>query len=436
VRNTKSSGPGPRQGLGVEQGPQNGQKVSSNGSGEPTDLQYAMPNTGQPGARRTNSRARAALTGLVARNTGAPLVLSLVVVFIFFELQSTLFLSARNMSEFITELAPLAFIALGSALMIIVGEIDLSLGSIAGMTAALGARLLVDYGLSVAEVIAAMIVVGGAIGALYAAIVVLGHVRSFVVTLAGYLAWYGVQLWLLGSGGELDITAKGILGFTTITVPTAVLISLVCIGGIAWIWALLKPIGIRGSWGTRRVSAVVFRLAVLAVTIAVIRYFAAGGGVPIIVVLVIAITAAAAGILKHTAGGRHMYAIGGDVKAAADNGVRVGLVKTVAFICTGALSACAGLALLSYTAGVDSSTGGGTLLLEGIGAVVVGGISLRGGRGSVWGALGGALLLQAIQNGLDLLNVSSYMVYIIEGLVVVLALLFDSLVRQRLTAER
>lgn len=435
MRNTKSSGSG-LHGLGMERSSQVGQKVSSKESEEPTGFKHAVPEAGQAGGRRANRRVRAALEGLVARNAGAPLVLSLVVVFIFFELQSTLFLSARNMTEFITELAPLAFIALGSALMILVGEIDLSLGSIAGMTAALGARLVVDDGINVAEAIVVMIVVGGAIGALYAAIVVLGHVRSFVVTLAGYLAWYGVQLWLLGSGGELDITAKGILAFTTITVPTAVLIPLACIGGIGWTWALLRQTGFRGNWGARRVSAVVSRLAVLAVTIVIILYFAAGGGVPIIVVLVIAITAVAAGILKHTSGGRHMYAIGGDVKAAADNGVRVGLVKAVAFICTGALAACAGLALLSYTAGVDSSTGGGTLLLEGIGAVVVGGVSLRGGRGSVWGALGGALLLQAIQNGLDLLNVASYMVYIIEGLVVVVALLFDSLVRQRLTAER
>jgi D-xylose transport system permease protein len=422
-----------RPGRWVERGLQDGQEVSGG------RLVRAAENSSwqEPAEQRANRRVLANVADAAARSDGAPLVVSLVVVFIFFELQSTLFLSARNMAEFITELTPLAFIALGSALMIIVGEIDLSLGSMAGMTAALGARLLVDNGFNAGEAIVAMILAGAAVGALYGLIVVLGHVRSFVVTLAGYLAWYGVQLWLLGSGGELDISTKGILAFSTVTVPTPALIAVACVGGFAWTWSFLRQEGL-AEVRTRKILIVgiIVRLVVLAATIALIRYFAAGGGVPIIVVVVIAVTAVAAFLLKHTAGGRHIYAIGGNEKAATDNGIRVGLVKGVTFVVTGALSACAGLALLSYTAGVDSSTGGGTLLLEGIGAVVVAGVSLKGGRGSAWAALGGALLLQAIQNGLNLMNVNSYMVYIIEGLVVVLALLFDSLVRQRLGIRR
>ena len=153
---------------------------------------------------------------------------------------------------------------------------------------------------------------------------------------------------------------------------------------------------------------------------------------PLVFVLVLAVTTVVWIVLTRTRPGRHMYAVGGDLEAARRNGIAVSRVKWAGFAAGGALATGAGLSLVSYTGGSNTSIGTGPLLLAGIGASVVGGVSLLGGRGSVWGAVGGALLLQSVDNGLNLLKLENYAVYIVEGLVVLLALLADAAVRRRL----
>jgi ribose/xylose/arabinose/galactoside ABC-type transport system permease subunit len=140
-------------------------------------------------------------------------------------------------------------------------------------------------------------------------------------------------------------------------------------------------------------------------------------------------------VLTRTALGRHLYAVGGDLHAARESGININKVKWIGFAAAGALSVCAGISILSYTGGADSSAGTGALLLAGIGATVVGGVSLTGGRGSLWGAFGGAILLEAVGNGLNLMSLSFYAVYIVEGLVVLAALLTDAALRRRLSTR-
>ena len=156
---------------------------------------------------------------------------------------------------------------------------------------------------------------------------------------------------------------------------------------------------------------------------------------PLAFVLVLGIAAALWVLLTRTALGRHMYAVGGDLHAARESGVNINKVKWIGFALAGALAVCAGVSILSYTGGADTSAGTGALLLAGIGATVVGGVSLTGGRGSLWGAFGGAILLESVGNGLNLMSLSFYAVYIVEGLVVLAALLADAALRRRLVAR-
>ena len=175
--------------------------------------------------------------------------------------------------------------------------------------------------------------------------------------------------------------------------------------------------------------------AIIAALLWFVTYLEQGGGVPLVFAIVLAVAAIVWVILTRTAFGRHLYAVGGDLHAARESGININKVKWIGFALSGALATCAGISLLSYTGGADTSAGTGALLLAGIGATVVGGVSLTGGRGSLWGAFGGAILLESVGNGLNLMSLSFYAVYIVEGLVVLAALLTDAGLRRRLASR-
>jgi D-xylose transport system permease protein len=180
---------------------------------------------------------------------------------------------------------------------------------------------------------------------------------------------------------------------------------------------------------------VVVGVAFVAALLWFVTYLEQGGGVPLVFAIVLAVATIVWIILTRTAFGRHLYAVGGDLHAARESGININKVKWIGFALSGALATCAGISLLSYTGGADTSAGTGALLLAGIGATVVGGVSLLGGRGSLWGAFGGAILLESVGNGLNLMSLSFYAVYIVEGLVVLAALLTDAGLRRRLAAR-
>ena len=215
----------------------------------------------------------------------------------------------------------------------------------------------------------------------------------------------------------------------TARLPSSFSVTAVVILGALWILsdALTQRAGF-----ARNALGLATRLLIVALIVLALLYLGEGGGLPVMSAIVVAITACVWLALANTAPGRHLYAIGSNMLAAKEHGVRVELIKFYGFLATSFLAGMAGLAVASYTAGGDNSTGTGTLLLAGIGACVIGGESLAGERGSVWGALGGALLLGGVQNGLNLLNLSIDLVYIVEGAVVVAVLLVDAAVRRQL----
>jgi D-xylose transport system permease protein len=371
---------------------------------------------------------------LERRLESLPLIVALLLVVVIFQALTGLFLNPRNLVNLLTELAPLGFIAMASTVMIVMGEIDLSLGSLAGFTCAVLAALLANDGVPWPAAVLLAFLVGVGISGLQGLIVVVGRVRSFAVTLAGYLVWYGAQLAMLGITGYIPLQRAPINELSLARIPEPVSLAIVGIGGavVALLWLLGQRKRTMPASGTALAVRGIVALAVVAALLWAVTYLEKGGGVPLVFVLLILVATALWIMLTRTALGRHMYAVGGDLHAARESGIAINKVKWIGFAVAGALATCAGIAILSYTGGADSSAGTGALLLAGIGATVVGGVSLTGGRGSLWGAFGGAILLEAVGNGLNLMSLSFYAVFIVEGLVVLAALLTDAALRRRL----
>lgn len=392
--------------------------------------------TADPAVAREQAHLRSRVR-MTRRLEALPLVVALILVVIIFQSINGLFLNPRNLVNLLTGFAPLAFIAIASTVMIVMGEIDLSLGSLAGFTVAVLALLLSFSSIPWPLAVGVTFLVGIGVSGLQGLIVVLGRVRSFAVTLAGFLLWYGAQLALLGPSGYIALRRPPINELSLARVPEAISLAVVGVGGaivvLLWLYSCRRTAVANVSRGLAIRAAV--GIAIVAALLWLVTYLQKGGGVPVIFVMVLAVTTGVWVLLTRTALGRHIYAVGGDLHAARESGIDINKVKWIGFAISGALVTCAGISILSYTGGADSSAGTGALLLAAIGATVVGGVSLTGGRGSLWGTFGGAILLEAVGNGLNLMSLSFYAVYIVEGLVVLAALLTDAALRRPLAAQ-
>ncbi len=389
-----------------------------------------LPGRGARGATFSSSLGAALRRSRNMRQL-LPLVAALLITAVTFESLSGLFLSPGNLVNLLTETSPLALVAVASCIMILMGEIDLSLGSVAGLGAAIAASLMAS-GMPWFAAILVTLVACGFVGMIQGALVVVAGVRSFVVTLAGFLVCYGLQQRVLQPSGYIAVDSPIVTDLAILRIPLWLSIGVATTVGILGVLATLltrQPSESGANRGNEKARFVQVLLPPI-LAVSVILYLDAGGGVPALTGIVLLITGIVWYLLNKTSSGRHLYAIGGNVLAAQECGVRVGLIRWGGFVATSVLAGLAGLSLLAYTSGADNTTGTGTLLLAAIGAAVVGGISLSGGRGSVWGGLAGALLLGGVQNGLNLLNLSSDMVYVVEGGVVVGALLIDAAIRR------
>jgi D-xylose transport system permease protein len=381
-------------------------------------------------ATRSDVRQGLTLLSLLERD-GVTAILALIVVGVAFAFQTGLFLSATNISNLAVQIVPLALVGAAEAVVILMREIDLSLASIAGLTAAIAGVLLTYSGYSWWTVVLVALGCGAAMGAVQGAIVVVGRVPSFIVTLGGYLVFLGIQLKVLGVTGGVNIYETHMMQLTTYKVPSIAGLVSVCIVYAGW-W-VHRALGLRAAKRSShqriRWSEITAPLLVGAVAISGTLVLNRGGGIPLAFLLTLAIIAAISGFLRVTALGRHVYAVGGNPEAARRAGIRVNTIRWGGFVVGGSLAACAGLALLSYGQSASTTTGSGTLLLAGIGAAVIGGVSLFGGRGVVWGAMIGAVVIGGIENGLNLTGQAAQTKFIIQGVVVVAAVLLDSVLR-------
>ena len=359
----------------------------------------------------------------------------MALIWTYFELQDAHFLTARNLSNLVLQISVSGTIAIGVVLVLLLGEIDLSVGSVAGATAAVLGVLVVDDNWPWWAGALAMLAVGALIGAFQGVWFAILRVPSFVVTLAGLLIWLGVQLHVLGDAGTLNVFDSHITAIASTFLPHA----------WGWTLAVAALIGYAGrrlleDTRRRRAGMAAQSLPVLFVQTAAIAVLLLGAvavlnsayGVPTAGVLLFALVAFFDWLARRTTFGRHIYAVGGYAEAARRAGINVARIRICVFALAGTLAAVGGLISTARLQAASTQTGGGTLLLESIAAAVIGGTSLFGGRGSVWAALLGALVIGSVSNGLDLVGQPADVKYMVEGAILLLAVTIDAYSRRRL----
>ncbi len=353
---------------------------------------------------------------------------------IYFQARNSNFLTAGNFVNLIAQMAAIMIIGTGIVFVLLLGEIDLSVGYVSGMGAVIAALLLEPgKGVPTSVALALALGTGVAIGLLQGFFVARVGVPSFVVTLAGLLGWNGVLLQIIGSSGTIVIQNSLINGIANEYMSAA----------LSWIVAIALVAayafqGCRTSSGagspacrTTRCVFVIGRIVILAIAaIAVVVIANSDRGLPYVTLIMIGSYVIWTFVAERTRFGRHIYAVGGNAEAARRAGINVANIKIVVFAISGFMAALGGLVLASRLSSVDTSTGGGTILLYSIAAAVIGGTSLFGGRGTVKSAFLGAIVITMIDNGLGLLNVSAGTKYIVTALVLLAAVTLDSLSRR------
>ena len=370
-----------------------------------------------------------------------PVVLALVFIYLYFGSQTSwVFVNSRNLSNLVLQIAPIGSVAIGITLVLLLGEIDLSVGSIAGLTSAVLGSLVVYHNWPWWLAILAMLGVGAAIGAFQGAWFTFLGVPAFVVTLAGFLAWQGVQLRVLGANGTINVFEPHIGKIASTFLPNW--LGWVFGVGIAVAYAimnLIKQVRRRRAGLTAQPHAVmiIFTLVVTAISLGVVGYLNSYIGVPTAGVLLLGLVIFFVWLTTCTKFGRYIYAVGGNIEAARRAGISISAIRIWVFTLAGFMAAVGGLIFTSRLTAASTQTGTGTFLLEAIAAAVIGGTSLFGGRGSIWAALLGALVIGSVSNGLDLMSQPPEIKYMVEGGVLLAAVTVDALSRRgRETAGR
>jgi D-xylose transport system permease protein len=377
-----------------------------------------------------------------------PAIIGIVVlVAIFGIMEGETFLSKGNFANLINQGAAIMVLAMGLVFVLLLGEIDLSAGFAAGMGAAILATTLTERGWAWPLSLLAALVAGMVIGFAIALLVARLGIPSFVVTLAFFLALQGAMLLIIGEGGTIPIRDDAILSVMNRNMPVALgwLLALLVIGGFAA--AGLMRIRSRRKQGlpAEAMSVWALKVGALAVVVLAVVYLLNQErqrataiitiqGVPWVVPLVGALVIGLSFMLARTAFGRHVYAVGGNAEAARRAGINVANIKTACFVICTVLAIVAGILIASRDNSVSPTTGGAQTLLYAVGAAVIGGTSLFGGRGRVYDAVTGGLVVAVIANGLPLVTQQSGTQFIINGSVLLVAASVDAISRRRAAA--
>jgi D-xylose transport system permease protein len=371
-----------------------------------------------------------------------PAVLGLVALIAVFGFMSEYFLTNRNFANLLTQAAPVMVIAMGLVFVLLLGEIDLSAGYASGVCGAVLVLLVTDHGWSWYTALGMSIVVGAALGTFIGILVSRLGIPSFVVTLAAFLAFQGILLLLAGEGGTIPIADETILAVENSNMTPMQ----------GWIlWAVASALyvlsGLRRINSRRKAGLVVEltqlwamkTIALLIITgVAVFQLNQERGlsetnstkGVPYVAPLILVILIAGTFLLSKTAFGRHIYAVGGNAEAARRAGINVKRVRTIAFVLCSSLAAVAGMLFASRMNSISPSTGGSSTLLYAVGAAVIGGVSLFGGKGRMRDAILGGLVVAVIDNGMGLLGYGAGIQFLVTGAVLLVSAGVDAVSRR------
>ena len=367
-------------------------------------------------------------------------VLALALIWLVFYVQEPRFMSSVNLSNLVLQMTAVGIVSIGIVLVLLLGEIDLSVGAVSGLCAAIMAVLSVKHGWSPYLAIAAGVAAGTAIGLFQGSVFTRFAVPSFVVTLAGLLAWPGFQLEVLGETGTVNLNDPKILGLTSTFYSDTVgwIFALVAIGAYAALALRGRQKRVAQGLSAPQVGLLVLRIGLVAVaTLVAVWVLNDDRGVPLAALILVGFCLFFFYITTRTTFGRHIFAVGGNAEAARRAGINVTRVRVIVFMIASTMAAIGGIMAASRLLAVNQSSGSGDFLLLAIAGPVIAGTSLFGGRGSVWHALLGALVITSISNGMDLLALQSSVKFIVTGAVLLLAVIIDAIARrQRQAAGR
>jgi D-xylose transport system permease protein len=373
-----------------------------------------------------------------------PAVAGLVVLVLVFTALRSVFFSAGNFANLFTQGGHVVIIAMGLIFVLLLGEIDLSAGFTSGLCGAVLCVLLTDHHVVWYVSVIVSILIGTAIGFLLGFLVSKVGIPSFVVTLAAFLAFQGVVLLLLSGGRNISVFDNTIIAIDNNNLKPWMgwLMVGICVGGyaIAQLWGI-RSRAARGL-ATDPLSLVALRVAAVLLISGLAVYFlnqersrnpafASLKGVPIVVPIILVLLLFWTFILGRTTFGRHIYAVGGSKEAARRAGINVDRIRIAAFMISSSMAAIGGIVAVSRGRSVDPNTGGSNILLYAVGAAVIGGTSLFGGKGRIIDAVLGGAVVAVIDNGMGLLGYSAGLKYIVTGIVLLLAAAVDALSRRR-----
>jgi D-xylose transport system permease protein len=386
--------------------------------------------------RTLGKEARTGFFGRILRGDlgGLQVYIALALIWIIFQLANNRFLTAVNLTNLMLQVTAIAIISIGVVFVLLLGEIDLSVGSVSGLCAAIMAVLSVQHGWSPVLAIVAALLAGTSIGLFQGFFNTFFGIPTFVVTLAGLIAWQGAQLQVLGATGTVNLPPSTITDLTSKFYGA----------GVGWTLAVVVTAGVLGTGLLERrrrqkanlepgpLARIVVRTVLIgAVMFVGVAILLSDRGVPLAVLILVALLVFFAFLAGRTRFGRHVYAVGGNAEAARRAGIRINRVRLTVYALASTLAAAGGIMAASRLIAVNQSSGSGDVLINAIAGPVIAGTSLFGGRGSVWTALTGALVIGSISNGMDLLGLQSSVKFMITGGVLLAAVTFDALARRQ-----
>lgn len=366
-----------------------------------------------------------------------PIILGLIAIVVIFQSQNQNFLTARNFVNLIVQMAGYTVIAIGVVYVLLIGEIDLSIGYVSAVSAVFMTLQLQEPGVWpwYAAVAVALVLAGG-IGIIHGLIITLFRVPSFIVSLAALLAWNGAVLILIGSAGTVIIQDEVVIGIANYFLPPlwGWVVAAVTSGAYAVSqiqqWYASHRQGAAGQPGL----VVLLRIGIMTIlSFGVVVVANRDRGVPFVGVLLLVLITGFTFLATKTKFGRYVYAVGGNKEAARRAGIDVDRVLVTVFMISSLMAGAGGIVLASRLRSVDTAAGGGNLLLNSIAAAVIGGTSLFGGSGKVSSALLGALVIASVENGMGLLGLSAGVKFVVTGMVLLLAVIVDAVSRRSRT---
>nr|WP_308346846.1 sugar ABC transporter permease [Streptomyces sp. ISL-66] len=364
-----------------------------------------------------------------------PVVLGLIIIWSIFQGLNSNFLGPENLTNIAITMTATGMMAVGIIFVLLLGEIDLSVGSVSGVSGAIVAVLAVTHGVNEWLAMAAAIAGGALIGSLHGFFFAKIGAPAFAVTLSGLLFWSGAMLQILGSNGTINLDSDGVVGQLTTYFfsDVAVGYGLAALAVLGYFAATFFDARRREAAGvpSRPVGEIVLRTGLLAVfTFGPAIVFNQYKGLPLAVVLFLLALVATDFVLRRTTFGRQVFALGGSVEASRRAGINVNRVRITVFAIAGTFAAIGGLFWASKIAAANQSAGAGDLLMNVIAAAVIGGTSLFGGRGRTWNALLGVMVITSIQYGLALEGIATPIQYMITGAVLLATVVIDSITRK------